>query len=394
MRNTLVIQATESCLVLGALTIGPRLGDSPGPPSKHGIAPIQAARFTGRLFLSGQSRAVKIIAMRNTRVVLTALGGPEVLKIIDDEIREPAANEVRVRILACGVAFADVLMRRGLYSGVPPLPYSPGYDIVGTVESCGAAVTEFKFGDVVAAITQTGGYSQFIVLPESELVRVRAELDPAEAVSLVLNYTTAHQLIHRIVKLRAGESVLIHGAAGGVGTAALQLGSLAGLKMFGTASKPKHYLVESLGGIPIDYRSEDFVQRAAGVSAVFDPIGGRNWMRSYSALGKGGRFIGYGMSAAIEGGRRKVLLAGASFAWLGVAGLLPGKSARWYNIMGEKKKHPEWFREDLARLLKMLEDKSIRPVVAERLPLPEAARAHELLEHASVSGKIVLMCQD
>ena len=333
-------------------------------------------------------------AMRNTRVVLTALGGPEVLKVIEDEIREPAANEVRVRILACGVAFADVLMRRGLYPAVPALPYSPGYDVVGTVESFGVAVTRFNSGDTVAAITQTGGYSQYIVLPESELVRLPVGLDSAEAVSLVLNYTTAYQLIHRIAKLRAGESVLIHGAAGGIGTAALQLGSLAGLKMFGTASKPKHDLVESLGGIPIDYRSEDFVRRAAGVSAVFDPIGGGNWMRSYRALGKGGRFIGYGMSAAIEGGRRSMLLAGASFAWLGVAGLLPGKSARWYNIMAEKKKHPEWFREDLTRLLRMLEEKSIRPVVAERLPLREAARAHELLEHAAVSGKIVLMCQN
>ena len=225
-------------------------------------------------------------------------------------------------------------------------------------------------------------------------MRVPAGLDPAEAVSLVLNYTTAYQLIHRIAKLRQGESVLIHGAAGGVGTAALQLGSLAGLKMFGTASKAKHDLVAALGGIPIDYRSEDFVQRAAGVDAVFDPIGGRNWLRSYRALGKGGRFVGYGMSAAIEGGRRNMMLAVASFAWLGLAGLLPGKSARWYNIMTEKKKHPEWFREDLSRLLTMLQEKSISPVVAERLPLRDAARAHELLERASVSGKIVLMCQE
>ena len=114
-----------------------------------------------------------------------------------------------------------------------------------------------------------------------------------------------------------------------MGTAALQLGSLAGLKMFGTASKPKHDLVAALGGIPIDYRTEDFVERAAGVNAVFDPIGGRNWLRSYRALGKGGRFVGYGMSAAIEGGRRNTMLAAASLAWLGLVGLLPGKSARW-----------------------------------------------------------------
>ena len=332
--------------------------------------------------------------MRNKRVVLTALGGPEVLKVIEDDVRDPGANELRIRILTCGVAFADVLMRRGLYSGVPPLPYSPGYAIVGIVDACGAGITRWQSGDLAAAILKTGGYSRYIVLPESELVRVPAGLDPAEAVSLVLNYTTAYQLIHRIAKLRRGESVLIHGAAGGVGTAALQLGSLAGLKMFGTASKPKHDLVAALGGIPIDYRTEDFGRRAAGVDAVFDPIGGRNWLRSYRALGKGGRFVGYGMSAALEGGRRNMALAAASFAWLGLASLIPGKSARWYNIMTERKEHPEWFREDLTRLLAMLQAKSISPVVAERLPLAEAGRAHELSEHASVSGVIVLMCQE
>jgi NADPH:quinone reductase-like Zn-dependent oxidoreductase len=331
--------------------------------------------------------------MRNTRVVLTALGGPEVLKVIEDDIRDPGANEVRIRILACGVAFADVLMRRGLYSPVPPFPFSPGYDIVGVVESCGASVTEWKAGDLATALAMTGGYSRYIVLPESEMVRVPDGLDPAEAVSLVLNYTTAYQLIHRIAKLQKGESVLIHGAAGGVGTAALQLGSLAGLKMFGTASKPKQDLVAALGGIPIDYRAEDFVERAAGVDAVFDPIGGRNWPRSYRALGKGGRFVGYGMSAAIEGGRRNRMLAVASFACLGLASIFPGKSARWYSMTTEKKKRPEWFPEDLSRLLVMLQEKTIRPVVAERLPLHDAGRAHELLERAGVSGKIVLMCQ-
>jgi NADPH:quinone reductase-like Zn-dependent oxidoreductase len=332
--------------------------------------------------------------MRNTRVILTALGGPEVFRIIEDEVRDPGPDEVRVQILACGVAFADVLMRRGLYSPVPPLPYSPGYDIVGIVDFCGAGATQWKPGDLVAAMTQTGGYSRFIVLPQSELVQVPAGLDPAEAVSLVINYTTAYQLIHRVAKLRQNESVLIHGAAGGVGTAALQLGSLAGLKMFGTASKPKHALVASLGGTPIDYRAEDFVQRAAGVDAVFDPIGGRNWLRSYSTLAKGGRFVGYGMSAAIEGGRTNKMLAAASFVWLGIAGLLPGKSARWYSITTEKKKDPQGFREDLSRLLALLQEKSFRPVVAERLPLRDVARAHDLLERAAVTGKIVLMCQE
>ncbi len=332
--------------------------------------------------------------MKNTRVVLTALGGPEVFKITEDYIREPGANELRIQVLACGVAFADVLMRRGMYSGVPPLPYAPGYDIVGVVQACGPGVTQWKVGDLVAALTMTGGYSRYIVLAESEVVRVPVGLDPAEAVSLTLNYTTAYQMIHRIAKLQRSESVLIHGAAGGVGTASLQLGSIAGLKMFGTASRTKHELVYSLGGIPIDYRNEDFVQRAAGVDAVFDPVGGSNWRRSYRTLGKGGRFVGYGMSAAIEGGRRNMGLAVTSFAWLWMTGLLPGRSATWYSITTEKRKHPGWFREDLSRLLTMLEQKLIKPVVAERLPLRDAPLAHELLEKASVSGKIVLMCQE
>lgn len=333
--------------------------------------------------------------MKNTRVVLNGLGGPEVLQVIEDEIREPGANELRIRITTCGVAFADVLMRRGMYPGAPPFPFSPGYEIIGVVESCGAGVTQWKAGDVVAALTGTGGYARYIVVPESKLVRVPVGLDPAEAVSLILNYTTAYQLIHRIAKLQKGESVLIHGAAGGVGTAALQLGSLAGLnKMFGTASKSKHALVTSLGGIPIDYRTEDFVQRAAGVDAAFDPIGGRNWVRSYRALGKGGRFVAYGLSAGIEGGRKHQMFAMASFVWLTAVGILPGKSARWFSITTEEKKHPEWIPEDLSKLLVMLQEKSIHPVIAERLPLREAARAQELLESSAVSGKIVLMCQE
>jgi NADPH:quinone reductase-like Zn-dependent oxidoreductase len=332
--------------------------------------------------------------MRNTRVSLTALGGPEVLKIIEEDIREPGPNELRVQVLACGVAFADVLMRRGMYPEAPALPFSPGYDIVGVVESCGDGVTQWKHGDCVAALTVTGGYSRYILIPESEAVRVPQDLDPAQAVSLILNYTTAYQLIHRIAKMSRGERVLIHGAGGGVGTAALQLGLLAGLKMFGTASTSKHDLIRELGGIPIDYLTEDFVERAKGVNAVFDPIGGRNWVRSYRSLGPGGRFVGYGMSAAIEGGRRHRMLAVASFAWLGVVGLLPGKSAKWFSMTTAIKKHPQFFRDDLTRLLEMLRAKLIRPVISEKIPLRDAARAHQLLEQSSVSGKIVLMCQE
>jgi NADPH:quinone reductase-like Zn-dependent oxidoreductase len=343
--------------------------------------------------------------MRNTRVVITAHGGPEVLKLIEEELPEPAPEEVRLKVLATGVAFADVLMRYDMYPNTPPLPFSPGYDVVGVVEKLGDGASGFAVGDTVAALTMTGGYSQYFCVPTRELIRVPGGVDPSEAVSLVLNYVTAHQLIHRIAELKPGQSVLIHGAAGGVGTAALELGKLAGLKMFGTASRGKHDLVTALGGIPIDYKTDDFVARVlqmtqgAGVNAVFDAVGGKNWWRSYKTLragGKtpGGKLIGYGMSSVIEKGKPSKLRGGASFALLGLLSILPdGKAARWYSITTEKKRHPEWFREDLAHLLELLRDRKIRPQVSERLPLRAAQRAHELIEHAQVTGKIVLLPQ-
>jgi NADPH:quinone reductase-like Zn-dependent oxidoreductase len=344
--------------------------------------------------------------MKNSRVVITAHGGPEVLKMIEEDAPEPRSGEVRIKVLTTGVAFADVLMRYGMYPNVPPLPFSPGYDIVGEVEKAGAGVKDFAPGDTVAALIMFGGYSRYLCVPASELTRVPTGVDPAEAVSLVLNYVTAQQMIHRIAQSQRGQAVLIHGAAGGVGTATLELGKLAGLKMFGTASRSKHDLVAALGGIPIDYKSDDFVRRVfemtgnAGVDAVFDAVGGSNWWRSYKTLrsgGKvpGGKLIGYGMSSVIENGRPSKLRGAASFALMGLLGILPdGKSARWYSVTTEKKKHPGWFREDLAHLLGLLQERKVRPLVSDRLPLHEATRAHELIEHARVTGKIVLLCQE
>jgi len=319
--------------------------------------------------------------MKNTRIVITAQGGPEVLKPMEEDLPEPSPGEVRVRIQATGVAFADVLMRYGLYPNTPPMPFSPGYDIVGTIDQPGEGVSGFTPGDTVAALVKWGGYSQFINLPATELTAVPLGLDPAEAVSLVLNYVTAWQMIHRFAELQPGQSVLIHGAAGGVGTAALQLGELDGLDMYATASRAKHDLVRTLGGKPIDYRSEDFVSRilqmtnGKGVDAVLDPVGGKNWWRSYKLLrmngGKpAGKLIGYGVSAAVVNGRPSQLTGAASFALLGLLNFLPdGKSARWYNIGTQKKRHPEHFREDLAYLFQLLRERKIHPLVSERLPL-------------------------
>ena len=376
-----------------------------GAPPVQTAQPFQRPLNTLRESTNAVPTSNVFSAMRNTRVIISAYGGPEVLKLIEEDLPEPSAGQVRLKVLATGVAFADVLMRYGMYPHMPALPFSPGYDVVGVIDQLGSGVTNFVPGDRVTAMTMIGGYAQYLCIPASELIRVPEGVDPAEAVSLVLNYATAHQLIHRIADLRPEQSVLIHGAAGGVGTALLELGQLAGLKMYGTASRSKHGLVSSLGGIPIDYKTDDFVvrilqmTRAGGVDAVFDAVGGMNWWRSYKTLrsagkGSGGKLIGYGMSSVIERGKASKLRGAASFALLGLLGALPdGKVARWYSITSEKKKHPEWFPEDLAHLLRLLAEKKIHPHVAERLPLREAQRANDLIEHAKVSGKIVLLPQ-
>jgi NADPH:quinone reductase-like Zn-dependent oxidoreductase len=333
---------------------------------------------------------------KHFRVIITAQGGPEVFKLIEDDLPTPAPGQVRVKNLASGVAYADVLMRQGLYPKAPPFPFAPGYDIVGDIDALGAGVTQFSLGQRVAALTMIGGYAQYALVPAEHLVPVPDQLDPAEAVSLVLNYVTAYQMLHRFANLREGQRLLIHGAAGGVGTAALQLGKIAGLVMFGTASKPKHELVSSLGATPVDYRSENFVERIAqlapgGVDCVLDPIGGKNWLASYRCLRARGTLACYGASSAVTEGK---LSAGLGFATLGLFKLIPdGKHAFWYNIKTLRDSQPAWFREDLSKLFGLLAAKKIQPVIAAKLPLREAARANEMLERAQVSGKIVLLPQ-
>ena len=339
---------------------------------------------------------------RHRRVVVTRHGGPDVLSVVESETPAPASGEVRIRVEATGLAFADILMREGLYPGTPKVPFAPGYDVVGTVDALGDGVTDWQPGERVAALTVFGGYTDYLNWPADDLVRVPDELGSDAAASLVLNYTTAYQMLHRVADVPSGGRILIHGAAGGVGTAMLQLARLDGITAYGTASKPKHDLIRELGATPIDYRNEDFVERvgeltnAEDVDAVFDPIGGANWRRSARTLKRGGHLVTYGMSAVLEAtGLQRRLAALSSFAQLGWLKLVPnGRGASFYSITAMKSKHPEWFRLDLERLFRMCVDGQVEPVIGERLPLEEAARAQELLENAEVRGKIVLLCDE
>jgi NADPH:quinone reductase-like Zn-dependent oxidoreductase len=214
------------------------------------------------------------------KVVVYHLGGPDVLQLVSEGIPELPLGGCRVRTLAAGVSYADLLMREGVHPETPRVPFVPGWDLVGVVDKVGDEVTTLQPGQKVAALPIVGGYAEYICLPEKELVPVPDGLDRAKAASLVLNYVIAYQLMHRSAKVSSGQRVLIHAAAGGVGTALLELGQLAGLEMYGTASSRNHDLVISLGGTPTDYRHVDFVEEILrltgnGVDAVFDGIGGR-----------------------------------------------------------------------------------------------------------------------
>jgi len=344
--------------------------------------------------------------MRHTRIIVTHYGGPDALQVVEEECPEPKDGEVRVRLRAAGVSLPDLMMREGVHPETPRLPFTPGWDLVGVVDRLGDGIAGIEPGQIVAALPIHGAYAEFVCLPQRELVPVPSGLDAAEAVSLILNYITAYQMLHRSAKVRPGQRVLIHGAAGGVGSALLQLGRLADLEMYGTCSSQGASVVSDLGGIPIDYLHQDFVKEIhrltdEGVDVVFDSIGGTHIWRSRKALRPGGRVVAYGLTSSLRGGRlasgrsggrhryRAILIFGLYIAgsWL-----LPGrKRVVPYSIQTLKRLKPALFRQDLIVLFELLQQQKIKPLIAQRFPLAEARHAHELLGKGGVTGKIVLV---
>jgi NADPH2:quinone reductase len=344
--------------------------------------------------------------MTHTRIIVTHYGGPDALRVVEEDSPDPKPGEVRVKVLAAGVSLPDLMMREGIHPETPPVPFTPGWDLVGVVDRLGDGVSGIVPGQRVVALPISGAYAEFVCLPQRELVPVPSGLDPAEAVSLILNYITAYQMLHRSAKARSGQRVLIHGAAGGVGSALLQLGRLTGLEMYGTCSSRTASAVSDMGGIPIDYQHQDFVKEihrltTGGVDVVFDGIGGNHIWRSRKALSPGGRVVAYGLTGSLREGR---LASGRSggrhrFRPIAIFGLyiaggwiLPGRRRVVpYSIQWLKRLRPAFFRQDLITLFGLLQQQKIKPLIAQRFPLAEARHAHELLGKGGVTGKIVLV---
>lgn len=330
--------------------------------------------------------------MKYKSVIVTKTGGPEVLQVIENELRSPSAGEVRIKVLAVPVCAPDITARYGKSPFLPKKPFMPGYAVIGNVDAIGDGVITTAVGDRVAALLGYGGYSEYVSLAQEKIIPVPAALDVAEAATLVLNYIVAYHVMHRWVHVKAGDKVLIIGASGGIGTAFLQLGQLAELTMYGIASKSKHAILCEYGATPIDYHTQDFVEvirqaEPQGLDAVFDGMAGDYFKRGFSILRRGGTIVGYGNPLGYSG-MFKMLGEVALF------NLLPnGKSAKVYST-GVSRINRAMFLEDWATLFRLLEEGKIKPIIHKKFPILEAAQANTCLESGQVIGNVVLVAAE
>jgi NADPH:quinone reductase-like Zn-dependent oxidoreductase len=334
-------------------------------------------------------------------LVITEHGPPEVLKVLERPDPVAAPGEVRVRVRAAGINFADLMARIGLYPEAPKPPAVVGYEFSGEVESVGQGVEAVAPGDRVFGGTRFGGYAELVAVPADQLVPLPEGWSFEEGAAVPVAYATAYAGLIRYGALRAGERVLVHAAAGGVGIAATQIAKWAGAEVFGTASAGKHEAIRGLGvDHPVDYRGEDFVAAIRAqtgeeepLDLVMDAIGGGSYRKSFSLLRPGGRLVCFGASSAMKGERRNVpaalkMLAGTPrFRALRLASA--SKAVIGLNILRlwDAKGSLDEFVEPLRPLI---EDGTIRPVVSRAFPLEEGAEAHRYLGTRQNVGKVIL----
>jgi NADPH:quinone reductase len=336
----------------------------------------------------------------NWVVQLKRFGGPDGLEIVEASLPTAWRGEVRVRVLASGLEYTDVVIRRHLYPQTMRRrpPFVLGYGVVGEIDQLGDGVTGFQLGDMVADMTVLGSNATYRTLRASDISRVPPGVDAAEAAALILSWTTAYQLLHRAARVERGQRVLVQGAAGAVGQALLVLGRMAGLELWGTVRGEHAPLIRELGATPIDYQREDFTRvLPGGFDVIFDGIGEDGYRRSFAALRGGGLLCAYGYTAGVQPHRRLFALLMWStrvYLWRRLLSWLPGgKRLRVYSINVMRARHPAWFRQDLERLLGLLATGAIQPRVAERISFDEVPEAHRRLETGGLDGKLVL-CPD
>jgi NADPH2:quinone reductase len=344
------------------------------------------------------------------RLEIRAFGGPEVIRLVEDTaLPEPGAGEVRIRAEASSLVFTDLLIRRNLYPVLklaPPLTL--GYDVVGRIDAVGPGVTRWRIGDRVADLTQVGGNATHLVRPAATLVAVPPGLDATRAEPLILSYLTAYQALFREAGAKPGDPVLVCGASGAVGLAALDLCRAFGLPAVGVASARRAHAVTALGAAFVAYDEPDAAVKldhlsrgVGGFRAVVDAARGEPLSRVMARLAPGGRLVALGFSAPFGDARRAGdaqpgPLARLRFAldflrikWLSSRS---GASRRvgFYDISARRARHPDEFERDLSTLFALLEAGRIAPHVQRVFGLEEAVEAHRLIEAGQVEGRLVL----
>jgi NADPH:quinone reductase-like Zn-dependent oxidoreductase len=324
--------------------------------------------------------------MKYKKVLVTSRGGTDAVQFVENELREPVEGEVRIRILASPVCQDDIAIRVGNRPFLAKIPFTPGYSFIGVVDSVGPGVSGIENGDQVAALTNYGSHAEVIYWKAESLVHVPDKLDPSESVILLLNYLVAYQCLHRVAQVKAGDKVLIIGASGGVGTAFLQLGKLAELKMYGLASPAKHPLLEEYGAAPIDYHRQDVVEhirqaKPEGLDFVFNGMGEEYFEPGLQVLRRGGMLVHYG---APQSFRHFLLLVVKLIGY----NLLPnGKTIKGY---GTHREGVDTMKEDWLTLFDLLDQGKIRPIIEREFSFMDVVKAYELLESGTVTGNLVI----
>ena len=346
-------------------------------------------------------------AVTATEIMLPGKVAPSGLQVVRRELPDPAAGQALVRVEATAVSFAESAMRRGRYYGQPEFPFVPGYDLVGVVEAVGPAADTALVGRRVAALTKTGGWASAALLTAADLVEVPDGVGAAEAETLIVNGLTAYQMLHRSARVQAGQTILVHGASGGVGTVLAQLARHAGVRVIGTASPRHHEALRALGVEPVDYRDPAMATRVRelapdGVDAVFDHLGGANATLSYRLLNRTGTLVSYSIAAKLNDTSPILLDFLTLLSKLAYWNYLPTRRhASFYNVWAGAGKPDSAKREafrarmrtDLTHVLGLLRDGVLTAQIAATFPLTEAAAALALSESANRTalGKVILL---
>jgi NADPH:quinone reductase-like Zn-dependent oxidoreductase len=333
-------------------------------------------------------------------VVLPGKVEPEGLEIRHGAVPAAGPGQVVIRMEATGVSFAEQQMRRGRYYDQPAFPFVPGYDLVGTVLTTGEGVGPGLIGTRVAALVKVGGWASHVLVDAADVVPVPDGIGAAEAETVVVNGITAWQMLHRKARIRAGQTILVHGANGGVGSVLVQLARAAGVKVIGTASARHHDALRERGVIPVDYRTDDVAARVrelapGGVDAVFDHVGGRSAVDSWNLLAPGGTLVSYGSASTRddEGSKQWPVLKLLGRVWLWNA--LPNRRrAYFFNVWAGRALGKDRFRArlraDLTEVFAALQRGDVTAQIAAQLPLTRVADALRLAESGTVAGKVVL----